>query len=90
MDTLLHSIVSWSVATLRCDPVNVLARVFDVARFAVNTVLCVDLQPLGRAILRVDVLVNTCHAINCQITDRRNVLSKYCLLINQSTDRLTN
>ena len=42
-NSYLHSIISWSLATLWGDPVNVLVRVLNVTGFAVNAVLCIDL-----------------------------------------------
>ena len=70
----LHSIISRSLTTLWCHPVDVLARVLNVACFAVNTVLCIDLQPLGVPIVCVDVLVNTCSSVNIHITTSISVL----------------
>mmetsp|Transcript_7227 Transcript_7227/g.19678 ORF Transcript_7227/g.19678 Transcript_7227/m.19678 type:complete len:426 (+) Transcript_7227:166-1443(+) len=53
-----HTLVSGTSATLRHDPVDVLRRALDVARLAVDAVLCVDLQPLVTR-LCVHVLVHT-------------------------------
>ena len=45
----LHSIVGRSSAALRANPVDILREIFDVTRFTVNTVLCIDQQLAGNA-----------------------------------------
>lgn len=40
----LHRGIHWPAATFRWFPHNVLQRILDVAGFAVNAVLCIDLQ----------------------------------------------
>lgn len=55
-----HSVVGWTFAALRCDPVDVLLRILDITRLAMDAVLRVDLQ-LTSARLTFDVLVHTCN-----------------------------
>src|SRR5256885_16570613 len=41
----LHGRVIGASAAFGCDPVDILGRVLDVARFAMDAILGVDLQP---------------------------------------------
>lgn len=54
-----HPVVGRTAAPFRHHPVDVLARVLDVARLAVDAVLGVDLQSHPIARFQGDVLVNT-------------------------------
>jgi len=55
----LHAVVSGAAATLGDHPVDVLARVLDVASLAVDAVLSVDLQPHAISLFQWHVLVHT-------------------------------
>ena len=56
-----HSVVCWSAAAFGHNPVDVLARVLDVAGLAVDTVLGVNLQPHPVSCFHGNVLVHTWH-----------------------------
>jgi hypothetical protein len=58
----LHVRVIRASAAFGSDPVDVLSRVFDVARFAMNAVLGIDLQP-GPSVRVIDELINACRTI---------------------------
>src|SRR4051812_11705981 len=58
-----HIRVVRTAATLRRDPLDVLPRILDVAGFAVDAILRIDLQPLSRSISRIDELVHRRRAI---------------------------
>ena len=56
----LHSVIGWSAAALRANPVDVLRIVLDITSLAVNAVLSVNYQSLTLlAIFSWDILVNT-------------------------------
>ena len=40
----LHNAVIWPSAAFWCDPGDIFTRVFDVTGFAMDTVLCIDLE----------------------------------------------
>lgn len=40
---VLHAIVSWSAATFRHNPINILGRIFNIASFAMDAILSVYL-----------------------------------------------
>lgn len=54
-----HAVISRTAAPFRHHPVDVLARVLDVARLAVDAVLGVNLQSHPIACVQGDVFVNT-------------------------------
>src|SRR3954449_7305377 len=57
-----HVRVIGASAAFGCDPVDVLGRVLDVARLAVDAILGVDLKPRFTA-LAFHEFVNACRAI---------------------------
>ena len=74
----LHPRVVGAAAAFRRDPHDILCGVFDVAGFAMHTVLRIDLQPV-RVVEVFDVFINTCRAVprlgpgvGCQIDVDRN------------------
>ena len=57
----LHSVVSWTPATLGTDPVDVLAVVFDVAGLAVDAILSVNHQTITfNSVLAGHKFIDTC------------------------------
>jgi hypothetical protein len=48
---MLHILVDWPLPTLRGGPSDVLVRVFNVASFAMNAVLGINLEALSSPIL---------------------------------------
>ena len=75
LPAVLHRAVIRATSPFRYDPINILGRILDIAGFAVNAVLRVDLK-LTAAIALSDDLINPCGAI----TLRRLVIKgKVCL-----------
>jgi hypothetical protein len=64
----LHTVVGRPPSTFWYHPVNVLTGVLDVARFAVNAVLSVYLQPLAGAVFNGHELVHTWKEIKWLMT----------------------
>lgn len=84
-----HSIVGWSTATFRHNPVDVLARVLDIAGLTVDTVLGVYLQSHPISSFQRHILVYTWEGwwrekVNlgngCITRDVKHFLS-FCVLI---------
>ena len=58
----LHIRIIGAAAAFWTDPIDVLVRVFDIARFAVDAVLRIDLEAFG-AVWFLNPLIDTCRAI---------------------------
>tara|TARA_B100001964_G_C14246974_1_gene607944 strand:+ start:3317 stop:3673 length:357 start_codon:yes stop_codon:yes gene_type:complete len=59
----LHIAVVGSAGALWYNPGDVLGRVLDVTCFAVNAILCIDLEFLA-AILCFDYFIDTCRTVS--------------------------
>src|SRR4051794_22810763 len=58
----LHVRIIGTSAALGCDPVDVLRRVLDVARLAVNAVLGIDLKPRRSTVILYE-FINACRTV---------------------------
>ncbi|PSN33527.1 hypothetical protein C0J52_25352 [Blattella germanica] len=50
----------WTTSAFRHHPVDVLARILNVASLAVDAILCIDLKALSRSVFQRHKLINTC------------------------------
>ena len=86
----LHVRVVWPAAAFWRYPSNVLGRILDVTRFAMHTVLRVDLQTRIATILFTDDFVNTCRAITLlwRIIQGQVVLDRHAGILERQVYRL--
>ena len=62
-EVMLHANIVWSATAFWCAPNNILARIFDVACFAMDAILCINLQTWFRIFF--NNFVNACWTITC-------------------------
>src|SRR4029079_16627742 len=85
----LHVRVIWASTAFGGDPVDVLGRVLDVARLAVDAVLGVDLESPFTA-LALDEFIDACRAITLlgPRVDRQVDCRRYVRVLERQVNRL--